>query len=222
MTFLGMHPRTRLSATLALGFSTALGSFLGFHYSGPFQGAPPTDQAEASSATPDLAELRALYAADQADRTPGTAPKDWQEIERRDQERQARVQALLDAGAAKTGRDYFHAAMVFQHASTPEGIQLAHELAMIAACLGDRGSRWLAAASYDRYLMYLDRPQRFGTQYRSDADGVMKLYNTAPGVSDAMRAALDVPSLAEAQAREAEMQAQIEALRKVAEPTGGQ
>ncbi len=222
-------PRPRASTTrLAIASLATLATLQGCTSSTSIQSDQPSAQTSTPTADHDLPELRALYEADQADRTPGTAPQDWHKVEERDQSRQARVQALLEAGAAKTARDYYHAAMVFQHASTPEGIQLAHELAMIAACLGggggergedDKNARWLAAATYDRFLMYLERPQRFATQYRSSPDGVMKLYNTAPGVSDAMRAALNVPSLAQAQAREQEMQAQIEALRKATSPT---
>lgn len=170
--------------------------------------------AKAAEPVADNAELASLFKADQADRTPGTAPADWHETERNDLVRQARVRELLDSGAVKTGRDYFHAAMVYQHAEGAGGVQFAHELAMIGACLGDMSSRWLAAASYDRMLMYLDRPQRFGTQYRSDENGVTKLYKNSDGVTDAMRAAMNVPSLQTAKEREKEMQQMMEELNK--------
>lgn len=160
------------------------------------------------------AELEALYVADQADRTPETAPADWSLVEKHDLERQTRVRELLDSGAVRTGRDYYHAAMVYQHANGADGVQLAHELAMIGACLGDKDSRWLAAASYDRMLMNLERPQRFGTQYRSDNGGKLKLYVTSDGVTDDMRSALHVPSLREAKEREQQMQAQLDELGK--------
>lgn len=166
------------------------------------------------AALPDNPELRALFVADQADRVPQTAPGDWQLVSQRDRERQARVRELLDAGALRSGRDYYHAAMVYQHAEGADGVQLAHELALIGACLGDADSRWLAAASYDRLLMNLERPQRFATQYRSNSEGVLKLYEVSAGVTDAMRAALNVPTLSEARAREREMQEQLQELGK--------
>jgi hypothetical protein len=173
-----------------------------------------TSPRSAVDPAPGNAELQALYAADQADRTPQTAPSDWKIVSQHDRERQTRVRELLDSGAVKSGRDYYHAAMVYQHAEGADGVQLAHELAMIGACLGDRDSRWLAAASYDRMLMNLDRPQRFGTQYRSNSEGLLKLHPTSAGVTDAMRSALNVPTLGEALAREKEMQAQLEELGK--------
>ena len=176
---------------------------------------PRAEQASApGDSAPDDPELQALYAADQADRTPQTAPSDWSLVNRNDLQRQARVRQLLDTGMVRSGHDYFHAAMVYQHAEGADGVQLAHELAMIGACLGDRDSRWLAAASWDRMLMNLDRPQRFGTQYRSNSEGVLKMYPTSAGVTDAMRSALNVPALSEALAREKEMQAQLEELGK--------
>lgn len=168
------------------------------------------------------AELELLYKADQADRTPGTAPKDWQEVARNDLARQARVKEMLESGGVKTGRDYYHAGMIFQHASGAEGVQLAHELAMIGASLGDRSCRWLAAASYDRMLMYLNRPQRFGTQYRTDSEGVTRLYEIGPGVTDSMRQALDTPTLQEAKDHEKEMQDMMEELRKSMKPASDQ
>lgn len=196
------RPRSTPKQTPALALLLALGACA----------SPSPDRAAGKGR--DSTELAALYTADQADRTPGTAPSDWTLVQKNDAAREARVRELLTAGGATTGRDYFHAAMVFQHASEPEGIQLAHELAMIGAGLGNRESRWLAAASYDRLLMYWKRPQRFGTQYRSNEQGQMRLYEVAPGVTDAMRAASDVPSLAAAQAREKEMQEQLEELAK--------
>lgn len=179
----------------------------------PSSAAAPAPGKDAGSVA-DHAELAALFKADQADRAPGTAPADWHEMEKNDLTRQARVRELLDSGAVVTGRDYFHAAMVYQHAQGADGVQVAHELAMIGACLGDKSSRWLAAASYDRMLMNLDRPQRFGTQYRSDEHGVTRLYQYSGGVTDAMRAALNVPSLQKAKEREKEMQEMMEELNK--------
>lgn len=194
------------AATLGGCASTTPGPELG--------GVAKSAAVKAADSAADNAELASLFKGDQADRSPGSAPADWHAMEKNDLARQARVRELLDSGGVKTARDYFHAAMVFQHAEGADGVQLAHELAMIGACLGDKNSRWLAAASYDRMLMNLDRPQRFGTQYRSDENGVTKLYRNSDGVTDAMRAALNVPSLQKAKEREKEMQQMMEELNK--------
>src|SRR5258708_20534662 len=105
--------------------------------------AVPAHVATSAPASTDSADLLILYEQDQADRS-GNAI-DGVTMYQRDAERRARVRDLLDAGAVRTAGDYYHAALVFQHADNVEGIQLAHELAIIAAALGNREARWLAA-----------------------------------------------------------------------------
>jgi len=76
----------------------------------------------------------------------------------------------------------------------------------VAISKGNSEAKWLAAASEDRFLMNIDRPQRFGTQFRSEGvNAPVKLYKMDSGVTDELRRALNVPSLAEAKAREAKM-----------------
>jgi len=150
----------------------------------------------ACSAKLDNAELVAIYQLDQIDRQ--SKPIDWASVSRRDTERQIRVRQLLESGEVQTGADFYHAALVFQHSDGVEGIELAHELAMVGMALGDRESRWLAAASYDRLLTRLGRSQRFGTQYISAGkDDPMHFAPVEPGVTDGMRAAMNCPKLEE-------------------------
>ena len=145
----------------------------------------------------DNAELVAIYQLDQIDRQ--SEPIDWAAVSQRDTERQLRVRQLLESGEVQTGADYHHAALVLQHSSEVEGIKLAHELAMVGMALGDRESRWLAAASYDRLLTKLGLGQRFGTQYVSNGAGdPMHFAPIEPGVTDGMRAAMKCPALREA------------------------
>ncbi len=150
------------------------------------------------------AELRGIYQADQADRQgedlgPDVAERDWA--------RRRRVEALLAAGEAQDGPDFYHAAMVFQHGSGPEDFRRAHELALRAAELGHRPGRWLAAAAYDRWLMNQGRPQKYGTQYTSAGDRWV-LHEVDPETTDAERAEWDVPPLAEARRRAEAMTAE--------------
>ncbi len=76
---------------------------------------------------------------------------------------------------------------------------------MVAITKGDERAKWLAAASEDRFLMEIGRPQRFATQFRSEGNSAMRLYQTDQGVTDELRRALNVPSLAQAKMREARM-----------------
>lgn len=124
----------------------------------------------------------------------------------RDRARLARTKELYIQNRLQTGTDFFNAALILQHGDLPEDFLLAHELCVVAIMKGKSQAKWLAAASEDRFLMNIGRPQRFGTQYRSDPiNAPMKLYPVDPTVTDELRRALNVPTLAEAKAREAEL-----------------
>jgi hypothetical protein len=167
---------------------------------------PDLALAEAPAAERDNEELARLYAEDQADRKPaGGKSIDWKVVLPRDRKREARVKELYEKGKLRTGNDYYHVAMVLQHAARPEDYLLAHELCIVAIAKGEKKhALWLAAASEDRFLMHLDRPQRFGTQYRGGPKNEpIRLYKVGDGVTDGLRKEFHAPTLAEAKAREA-------------------
>jgi hypothetical protein len=58
---------------------------------------------------------------------------------------------------------------------------LAHEFCVVAIMKGknDRETAWLAASAEDRFLMNIGRPQRFGTQFRSEGTEPLRLYTVA-------------------------------------------
>ncbi len=154
----------------------------------------------------DNEELTRLFTQDQSDRRPPDGKTiDWKIVTPRDRYRIERVKELYQADSLHTGKDYFHAAMILQHASTPDDYLLAHELAVVAISLREEGAKWLAAATEDRFLMNIGRPQRFGTQYIANNNQPLHLYQVSPGVTDGLRRALNVTSLAQARQREAEM-----------------
>jgi hypothetical protein len=173
-------------------------------------GPAPQDGGRGNPASPgptDSEELARLYGEDQADRMPeGGKPIDWAVVGPRDRRREVRVKALYEAGEIRTGKDYHRAAMILQHAGEPEDYLLAHEFCVVALARGEPDARWLAAATEDRFLMRIGRPQRFGTQYRSEGpDAPVRLYEVGPGITDGLRKELGVPTLEEARKREAEM-----------------
>jgi hypothetical protein len=145
-------------------------------------------------------ELAAIYAADQADRKGGLS---FEVVGPRDAERRLRVLQLLDAHALASADDYVHAAMVFQHGMEAADYAKAHDLALKATELepSNKEARWLAAAAKDRELMKLGKPQLYGTQFRTRADGVWELYTVDPAVTDEERAKWNVPPLSAAQKR---------------------
>jgi len=165
-------------------------------------------QTPSAPATRNNPELARLMQEDQADRTPDD-PKsiDWKIVGPRDAARLKRVKELYAQNQLKTGGDYYHAAMILQHSDVADDFLLAHELCVAAISKGDARGKWLAAASEDRFLMNIGRPQRFATQFRCDGPNCkFQLYKVDEVVTDELRSVLDVPSLAEAKAREARMQ----------------
>jgi len=175
----------------------------------PFVVAPiATAQSSTKVQDKDNQELVRMMDADQADRTPDDAKSiDWKIVGPRDAARLSRVKELYSKNLLQTGGDYYRAAMILQHGDVAEDYLLAHELCVVAISKGDARAKWLAAASEDRFLMNIDRPQRFATQFRCDGlpNCEYHLYKLDAGVTDELRRVLDVPSLAEAKAREARM-----------------
>ncbi|HEY3344989.1 MAG TPA: hypothetical protein VGJ97_08680 [Anaerolineaceae bacterium] len=131
---------------------------------------------------------------------PGT--KAYKEMRAQDSERRKTVHDLIAAGLLDSAEDFFHAAHIFNHGDLPEEAWEAHELAVQAAQAGYRPARWLAAAAYDRSLVYQGKPQKYGTNYFSDGKH-QHLLDVDPATTDEERAEWDVPPLAE-QLRKAE------------------
>jgi hypothetical protein len=161
-------------------------------------------------------ELTKLYNDDQADRefSPGQTT-DWEAVSIRDEQRELRVKQLLAAGSLGSGADYYHAAMVLQHGISPDDYLLAHDLCVIAISKGESKAKWLAAASMDRFLINIGRPQRFGTQFQSKRSfRPPMLISVDPSVPNALRKELDVPTLEEAKKKEAELISSFNEARK--------
>ena len=171
-----------------------------------FSGRPEGTQPSVTKTVDDNSELARLYQEDQADRAPVDAGSiDWGSVTKRDRARLLRVKELYKQNLLRTGVDYYNAAMILQHGDTAEDYLLAHELCVVAISKGETRGKWLAAASEDRFLTKIGRSQRFGTQYEAQAGGPYRLLTVEAGVSDDLRRALDVPSLAEARSREVEL-----------------
>ncbi|MEM1270400.1 MAG: hypothetical protein AAGI08_10165 [Bacteroidota bacterium] len=150
------------------------------------------------------AELLALYDADYSDHGRGLrhGTPEYDAMRARDRQRRQRVAEIMAEGQSTAPEDYYRAGWIFNHGDTPEDAWQGHAFAKEAALLGYRPARWLAAAAYDRWLMYQGKPQKYGTQFA--IDGVRhRLWDVQPETTDAERAEWDVPPLAE-QLRRAE------------------
>jgi hypothetical protein len=117
------------------------------------------------------ARLLAIYREDQADRRGEITLERLEQIARHDEVRREQLRPLL--AQARTADDFFHAAMVLQHSQTANDHREANRLALRAVALDEHffHARSLAAASEDRYLLQIGKPQRFGTQTQQDESG---------------------------------------------------
>ena len=148
----------------------------------------------------DNVELSQLFKVDQAERE-GTNV-DYTALYKHDVERRNLLRKLLTDGKVRTGTDYYHAAMVFQHGQNPDDYLLAHVLAVTAIEKGSQKARWLSAATLDRYLRSIWQPQIYGTQF-TKPDNLSAWQHESMNlllVSDSMRSASCVTTLPQQQA----------------------
>ena len=160
---------------------------------------------------PANVRMKAIFEADQADRKDPPSI-DWAAVGPRDEARRIETKALLDGGKLRSGDDYYRAAFVFQHGDKPDDFLFAHVLATVAIARGRPDATWIAGATLDRYLQRIDRKQIFGTQFVMRDGATQEPYDRTL-VSDALRAAMGVPSQAEQEKRRAEFEAQFRAAK---------
>ena len=87
------------------------------------------------------------------------------DVNSRDAMRRVEAKLLLGAGKITTAQDFHDAAYIFQHGDAADDYLLAHILAVEAIVKGDASSKWISAATLDRYLQAIGKSQIFGTQY---------------------------------------------------------
>ena len=158
--------------------------------------------------SPHTLELRALFEEDQAIRADGFqgfTKEQIQAVVAEDAVRKARVLELLEQDALVLPEDCYRAAMVLQHGGEPIDFLMAHVLATSAAQDGHEGARWLSAASLDRYLMAIEQPQVFRTQFNSKNGSPWTQEPVVDFLGDTLRDRFGVPSVAEAKANLAAM-----------------
>jgi hypothetical protein len=95
----------------------------------------------------DNVRLHALYKADQEARSEDDI--DWEKVSRQDKDRRIEVLSILKETGFWTTRDYYHAAMVFQHGESADEIRIAYSLAWVGSALDpdNKEVRWLSAAA---------------------------------------------------------------------------
>jgi hypothetical protein len=169
---------------------------------------PVEAQGATMQSTKDNQELKRLCDEDQFDRTPPPGKSiDVAFLGPRDKARLKRVKEIYRQNLLVTANDFDCAATVLQHGQVPEDFLLAHEFWVVAISKGknDRDTLSLVAASEDRFLTNIGRPQRFGTQSHSVNNGPIMLYPVDETVTDELRRLMGGHSLKEIKERVAEM-----------------
>ena len=153
----------------------------------------------------DNQELAAMYRNDQSARQKPNI--DWETLSKEDDAREKRVYELLDSSKVITGRDHYHAAMIFQHGSDTTASRMAVKMMRKAIELDSTINKWLLAAAIDRDLMRNNKPQIYGTQFVKMHDETQwrryKIDSTK--VTDEERKAYGVETLAEQRSKERRM-----------------
>ena len=127
-------------------------------------------------------------------------------IVQRHAERGAAVREMVEAGQVTKGMDRFHAAVLLVETSDLEMLKMSEQLAFQAADQGVELARRVAAEAIDKQLVIRRLPQRYGTQYEwVHVLKAWRLYPIDPLTSDADRAAMGVPPLAEIRQGEARL-----------------
>lgn len=115
-------------------------------------------------------QLAYAYKTDQADRMTIGAYTGLYEnsLAMRDSIRLAQVSQLYHDNQISLPKDKFYAAFVFHHSRKSELFEIAQKLAGEAAAVSelkdDYVVQWLAKATYDRWMVSLGKPEKYGTQ----------------------------------------------------------
>lgn len=145
----------------------------------------------------DNPELQQMFTEDQSSRS--VAVIDWTVVARQDSVHRQRVSALLAQNQVVTGKDHYHAAMIFQHGLDTMASAMAVKLMKKAITLDSTINKWLLAAAIDRDLMRRKQPQIYGTQYTRNKNSRKWVRYTIDSlkISDEERRVYNVESLAE-------------------------
>jgi len=163
--------------------------------------------AQQTKPMPEIRPMRQIYVQDQRDRgvllsdsgeatRPDAAiepPKqlDGKTMSERDAQRRKLVRTLLADGKVTTAQDFHDAAFIFQHGDSSDDYLLEHILAVEAVVKGDSSSKWISAASLDRYLQAIGQKQVFGTQYLDEKYAYYLRHRKDPDLAQKMK---DIPA----------------------------
>ncbi len=136
-----------------------------------------------------------IYKEDQLDRK-STSPNNFGEIIKRDAIRKKITSRLLKNGEIKTGKEFYLAAIIFQHGQKLSDYRQAVKLARQAYERGYKKGRYLEALATDRLLVVSGKKQKFGTQFfQKNSRSKYILCPVDPKTTDADRKKYGLPPL---------------------------
>jgi hypothetical protein len=136
-------------------------------------------------------ELNKLYCSDQQARSQESTDGETANLAHDDRLRRNAALQLIISGRLHTGSDFQKAALIFQHGTEDADYLLAHTMAMIALTKGCPGASLIAAATLDRYLMFMGKQQIYGTQSCGCDDQEMLTRDVVPRI---LRRELGLPT----------------------------
>jgi TPR repeat protein len=145
-------------------------------------------------------ELEKLYLEDKKDRK-----LDWTDksilprIQERDKKRLERAYELISSGEIDDSEIWncHYLALLLQHGDSSDDYKRAHEYAKKAVAMGSNVTKWLYAATLDRYLLSIGKEQKFGTQFGLTGDEP-KLMPYDESTTDKERKEFGVPPIGNA------------------------
>lgn len=131
--------------------------------------------------------------------------------EARTAKRVERVRQWIEHGEVKSADDHFHAALVLVQSNQEADLDEANAQALKAAELGENRGFRVSAEAFDKLMVKRGLAQRYGTQFMWEP--VLRgwrLYATDPRTTDAERAAMGVPSMAQLLEQEKALNATVQ------------
>lgn len=142
-------------------------------------------------------QLEQLYLDDKSDRQLFENGKlSEQQLKQNDTNRLGTFNAIAPTIDEKEIWNCHYSCLLLMHSwsNDPAVYQKAHQYAKKAVKLGSKVTKWLYAASLDRWLVSQGKPQKFGTQYNL---ATKQIIDYDPTTSDSERSAYGVPPLSE-------------------------
>ena len=144
-------------------------------------------------------ELENLYFSDKKERSTLKEgdEKQLKDLKVNDKKRLKRVKEMLTQIDTSEIWNCHYLALLFQHGTTTLDFETAHKYAKMAVDMGSNVSKWLYAATLDRWLVSQGKLQKYGTQFRQ-VEGKWEQLAVDGTITDKERSKYGVPTLSEA------------------------